>query len=93
VTLPAPDLPMVLLSHHGPVSSGRDESDRTANRAAGGPVTALIGANVGPPRRRLGMRGCHRRGPRCGWRARHQVFSATLEPEPRLLDQADVRGC
>ena len=22
----------------------------------------------------------------------HKVFSATLEPEPRLLDQADVRG-
>ena len=70
VTLPRPDLPIVLLSHHGPVSFGRDESGRTANRGAGGPVTALIGANVGPARRRLGMRGCHRRGPRCGWRAR-----------------------
>ena len=23
----------------------------------------------------------------------HQVFGVTLEPEPRLLDQADVRGC
>jgi hypothetical protein len=56
VTLPRPDLPIVLLSHHGPVSFGRDESGRTANRGAGGLVTALIGANVGPPRRRLGMR-------------------------------------
>jgi hypothetical protein len=43
---------MVLLSHHGPVSFGRDESGRTASRGAGGLVTALIGANVGPPRRR-----------------------------------------
>ena len=23
----------------------------------------------------------------------HKVFGVTLEPEPRLLDQADVRGC
>ena len=56
VTLPRPDLPIVPLSHHGPVSFGRDESGRTANRGAGGLVTALIGAIVGPPRRRLGMR-------------------------------------
>ena len=56
MTLPGPDLPIVLLWHHGPVSFGRDESGRTANRGAGGLVTALIGANVGPPRRRLGMR-------------------------------------
>jgi hypothetical protein len=52
----ATQLPVVLLSHRGPVSFGRDESGRTANRGAGGLVTALIGANVGPPRRRLGMR-------------------------------------
>jgi trehalose 6-phosphate synthase len=93
VTLPRPDLPMVLLSHHGPVSSGRDESGRTASRGAGGPVTALIGAHVGPPRRRLGMRGCHRRGPAVVGEHDHKVFGVTLEPEPRLLDQADVRGC
>jgi len=80
---------MVLLSHHGPVSFGRDESGRTANRGAGGLVTALIGANVGPPRRRLGMRGCHRRGPAVVGEHDHKVFSATLDPEPRLLDQAE----
>jgi hypothetical protein len=72
-----PDLPMVLLSHHGPVSFGCDGSGRTANRGAGGPVTALIGANVGPPRRRLGMRGCHRRGSAVVGVHDHQVFSAT----------------
>jgi hypothetical protein len=88
VTLPRPDLPIVLLSHHGPVSFGRDESGRTANRGAGGLVTALIGANVGPSRRRLGMRAAPTRT-RCRWRARPPVFSITLEPEPRLLDQAE----
>ena len=56
MTLPRPDLPIVLLSQHGPVSFGRDESGRTANRGAGGLVTALIGADAGPSRRRLGMR-------------------------------------
>ena len=39
----ASDLPMVLLSHRGPVSFGRDESGRTATRGAGGLVTALTG--------------------------------------------------
>ena len=34
---------MVLLSHRGPVSFGRDESGRTAARGAGGLVTALTG--------------------------------------------------
>ena len=38
-----PDLPVVLLSHRGPVSFGRDESGRTATRGAGGLVTALTG--------------------------------------------------
>jgi hypothetical protein len=80
---------MVLLSHHGPVSSGRDESGRTANRDAGGPVTALIGANVGPPRRRLGMRAAADEDPAVVGEHDHQVFSVTLEPEPRLLDQAE----
>jgi trehalose 6-phosphate synthase len=37
------DLPVVLLSHRGPVSFGRDESGRTASRGAGGLVTALTG--------------------------------------------------
>ena len=89
MTLPRPDLPIVLLSHRGPVSFGRDESGRTANRGAGGLVTALIGANVGPPRRRLGMRAAPDEDPAVIGEHDHQVFSATLEPEPRLLDQAE----
>jgi hypothetical protein len=90
VTLPRPDLPIVLLlSHRGPVSFGRDESGRTASRGAGGLVTALIGANVGPPRRRLGMRAATDEDPAVVGEHDHKVFSATLEPEPRLLDQAE----
>lgn len=89
VTLPRPDLPIVLLSHRGPVSFGRDESGRTASRGAGGLVTALIGADVGPPRRRLSMRAATDEDPAVVGEHDHQVFSATLEPEPRLLDQAE----
>jgi trehalose-6-phosphate synthase len=40
----ATDLPVVLLSHRGPVSFERDEEGaRTASRGAGGLVTALTG--------------------------------------------------
>ena len=40
----ATDLPVVLLSHRGPVSFGRDEAGRrTGSRGAGGLVTALTG--------------------------------------------------
>jgi trehalose 6-phosphate synthase len=80
---------MVLLSHRGPVSFGRDESDRTASRGAGGLVTALIGANVGPRRRRLGMRAATDEDAAVIGEHDHQVFGVTLEPEPRLLDQAE----
>jgi trehalose 6-phosphate synthase len=89
VTLPRPDLPIVLLSHRGPVSFGRDESGRTANRGAGGLVTALISADVGPPRRRLSTRAATDEDPAVVREHDHQVFSATLEPEPRFLDQAE----
>ena len=37
------DLPVVLLSHRGPVSFSRDDNGRTATRGAGGLVTALTG--------------------------------------------------
>ena len=43
--VPSLDLPVVLLSHRGPVSFGRDHGsgERTAARGAGGLVTALSG--------------------------------------------------
>jgi trehalose 6-phosphate synthase len=87
--LPRPDLPIVLLSHCGPVSFGRHESGRTASRGAGGLVTALIGADAGPSRRRLGMRAATDEDPAVVGEHDHQVFGVTLEPEPRLLDQAE----
>jgi hypothetical protein len=71
VTLPRPDLPMVLLSHHGPVSFGRDESGRTAtaaladrSRRSSAPMSDLPDAVwvCAPPPTRT----------RCGWRARPQ---------------------
>ncbi len=37
------DLPLVLLSHRGPVSFGRDGDRRTASKGSGGLVTALLG--------------------------------------------------
>jgi trehalose 6-phosphate synthase len=41
--VPAPDLPVVLLSHRGPVTFGVEDGRRTAVRGAGGLVTALTG--------------------------------------------------
>jgi len=40
---PLPELPLVLLSHRGPVSFDRTDGERTATRGAGGLVTALSG--------------------------------------------------
>jgi trehalose 6-phosphate synthase len=37
------DLPLVLLSHRGPASFGRDGDRRTATKGSGGLVTALVG--------------------------------------------------
>jgi trehalose 6-phosphate synthase len=37
------DLPLVLLSHRGPVSFGREGDRRTATKGSGGLVTALLG--------------------------------------------------
>jgi trehalose 6-phosphate synthase len=39
----ADELPLVLLSHRGPVSFGRDGDRRTATKGSGGLVTALLG--------------------------------------------------
>ena len=86
MTLPRPTCRWFCCRTRGPVSSGRDESGRTANGGAGGPVTALIGATVGPPRRRLGMRGATDEDPAVVGEHDHKVFNVTLEPEPRLLD-------
>src|SRR5947209_18224335 len=46
-TVSAPDLPVVLLSHRAPVTFGRDGDQRTADRGAGGLVSALVGLAAG----------------------------------------------
>ena len=79
VTLPRPDLPIVLLSHHGPVSFGRDESGRTANRGAGG----LVGAHrrhcrTSPTPSGYARR--HRRGPAVVGEHDHQCSASTWSP-------------
>jgi trehalose 6-phosphate synthase len=42
-----PGLPVVLLSHRAPVTFGRDGDQRTADRGAGGLVSALVGLAAG----------------------------------------------
>ena len=42
-TSAAIDLPLVLLSHRGPVTFGREHGERTASKGSGGLVTALLG--------------------------------------------------
>lgn len=41
--MPDDELPLVLLSHRGPVSFGREGDRRTATKGSGGLVTALLG--------------------------------------------------
>src|SRR5215213_511669 len=85
-----PDLPVVLVSHRGPVSFRRDQTGaRTANRGAGGLVTALTGLASSLPdavwvyaattNEDLAVAGEHG----------GQAVAVALEPKPRVLDQAD----
>jgi trehalose 6-phosphate synthase len=85
----APDLPMILLSHRGPVSFGRDDSGRTASRGAGGLVTALTGlvsdladavwVCAASTEEDIAVAGEHD----------HRAFEVALEPRLRLLDEAE----
>src|SRR5678815_3028762 len=72
------DLPVVLLSHRGPVSFERDETGRTASRGAGGLVTALTGLASDLPDAVWV----------CAADSEHdgQAVVVALEPEPRVLD-------
>src|SRR5215217_5456914 len=86
-----PDLPVVLVSHRGPVSFRRDQTGaRTASRGAGGLVTALTGLASSLPdavwvcaattNEDLAVAGEHG----------GQAVAVALEPKPRVLDQADA---
>jgi trehalose 6-phosphate synthase len=94
MTLPRlPELPVILLSHRGPVSFERDEQGRrTASRGAGGLVTALTGLMSDLPdavwvcaaasEEDAAVAAGHDRG----------AVEVALEPEPRLLDQEGADG-
>jgi trehalose 6-phosphate synthase len=89
VTVPRSDLPIVLLSHRGPASFGRDELGRTASRGAGGLVTALTGLMSDLPDAVWVCAAATDEDAAVVGEHDHQVFGVTLEPEPRLLDQAE----
>jgi trehalose 6-phosphate synthase len=94
-----PDLPVVLLSHRGPVSFGRDESGRTASRGAGGLVTALTGLVSGLPDAVWVCAATSEEDAAVAGEHGHQAVEVALEPEPRVVaddgpagrDQATVR--
>jgi trehalose 6-phosphate synthase len=81
-----PDLPVVLLSHRGPVTFGRDESGRTSSRGAGGLVTALTGLAADLPDAVWVCAATS--GEDAVVAAEHAgaAVEVTVEPEPRLLD-------
>ncbi|HEU4900987.1 MAG TPA: trehalose-6-phosphate synthase, partial [Actinomycetota bacterium] len=81
------DLPVVLLSHRGPVSFGRDESGhRTGSRGAGGLVTALTGLVSDLPDA-VWVCAADSEEDRA-MAAEHQgrAVEVALEPEPRVRD-------
>jgi trehalose 6-phosphate synthase len=87
------DLPVVLLSHRGPVSFGRDQTGaRTANRGAGGLVTALTGLASSLPDVVWVCAGITDEDVAVAGEGGSQAVEVTLEPKPRVLDQADPTG-
>jgi trehalose 6-phosphate synthase len=80
------DLPVVLLSHRGPVSFGRDERGRTATRGAGGLVSALGGLVADLPDAVWVCAASSEEDAAVAGEHGHEAFEVALEPEPRLLD-------
>jgi trehalose 6-phosphate synthase len=88
VTLPRPDLPIVLLSHRGPVSFGRDqEGRRTASRGPGGLVTALTGLISDLPDAVWVCAASSEEDAAVAAEHDGRAVEVAPEPEPRLLDQ------
>ena len=84
----ATDLPMVLLSHRGPVSFGRDESGRrTASRGAGGLVTALTGLVSDLPDAVWVSAASSEEDAAVAAEHDGEAVDVVLDAEPRLLDQ------
>jgi trehalose 6-phosphate synthase len=90
VGMEATDLPMVLLSHRGPVSFGRDESGhRTASRGAGGLVTALTGLVSDLPDAVWVSAASSEEDAAVVAEHDGKAVDVVLDTEPRLLDQDD----
>src|SRR5215207_3726760 len=93
MTLPRPDPPIVLLSHRGPVSFGRDEDGRrTASRGAGGLVTALTGLMSDLPDAVWVCAASSEEDAAVAAERDGGAVQVALEPEPRLLDQDPAGG-
>ncbi|HEY6707170.1 MAG TPA: trehalose-6-phosphate synthase, partial [Actinomycetota bacterium] len=80
------DLPVVLLSHRGPVSFERNESGRTASRGAGGLVTALTGLVSDLPDAVWVCAADSEEDVAVAAEHDGQAVAVALEPEPRVLD-------
>jgi trehalose 6-phosphate synthase len=82
------DLPVVLLSHRGPVSFERDESGRrTASRGAGGLVTALRGLVSDLPDAVWVSAASSEEDAAVAAEHEGEAVEVVLDAEPRLLDQ------
>jgi trehalose 6-phosphate synthase len=87
------DLPVVLLSHRGPVSFERDESGRrTSSRGAGGLVTALTGLVSDLPDAVWVCGATSEEDVVVAAEAEGQAVEVALDAEPRLLDQGTAGG-
>ena len=80
------DLPVVLLSHRGPVSFERNETGRTASRGAGGLVTALTGLVSDLPDAVWVCAADSEEDVAVAAEHDGQAVAVALEPEPRVLD-------
>jgi trehalose 6-phosphate synthase len=90
----ATDLPVVLLSHRGPVSFERDESGRrTASRGAGGLVTALTGLVSDLPDAVWVFAASSEEDAAVAAEHQGEAVEVVLDAEPRLLGQdGDAEG-
>jgi trehalose 6-phosphate synthase len=86
----ASELPVVLLSHRGPVSFGRDQSGRTASRGAGGLVTALTGLGSDLPDAVWVCAASSEEDAAVAAEHDGQAVEVTLDSEPRLLEEGDT---
>ncbi|HEX7147926.1 MAG TPA: trehalose-6-phosphate synthase, partial [Actinomycetota bacterium] len=80
------NLPVVLLSHRGPVSFERNETGRTASRGAGGLVTALTGLVSDLPDAVWVCAADSEEDVAVAAEHDGQAVAVALEPEPRVLD-------